>query len=57
MIVDPSIVVPIKEVDMVNDENAKKILYFYENVPFGVYSAEDFSLLEVFGGLSDAPSQ
>ena len=51
MIVDPSIVVPIKEVDMVNDENAKKILYFYENVPFGVYSAEDFSLLEVFGTL------
>ena len=41
MIVDPSIVVPIKEVDMVNDEN----------VPFGVYSAEDFSLLEVFGTL------
>ena len=52
----PPIDVPIKEVDMSNDETAKKILYFYENMPFGVYSA-DSSLLEVFGTVDDAPSQ
>ena len=52
----PPIDVPIKEVDMSNDETAKKILYFYENMPFGVYSA-DSSLLEVFGTVDDAPAQ
>ena len=35
--------VGIKEVDMVNDKTAKKLLYSYDNYPHGIYTATDFS--------------
>ena len=44
-----------KEVDMKTDETARKILYYYADEPFGVYSAQDFSKLLLMGELNDAP--
>ena len=50
-------VVPIKEVDMVNDESAKKLLYQLSGIPHGIYSAEDPAQLEVQGSSNDAEAK
>ena len=42
---------------MVNDETAKKLLYFYSGIPHGIYSAEDPAQLQVQGTVNDAENE